>query len=405
MTVRRPLLTATLISGCAVLLAVAAGGAALALLGDPDPPGAATGWTGWTPADSSSHRTAQADRRAATPDDAAALALLGRAGTAAGTLAYTARTVTRSGTGMNPTTTEVVALPGVGTVVRSRDAAAVLAGDGRGSTLADAAHVLGLLEDNYRVVREVGADRQVAGRPALAVQVIRPDGTLAARYWVDEASGLLVRRDLEAAGAGATTTTRVTGLWLGTANVGHLPPIATDGWPQLLGPAELAARRAAGCSCAQTLPGGLTLLQARTERPLPPGEGVTHLLYSDGLTAVSLFDEPGRLDPAAVATLTAQGFTATDPGSRQVLERVGVPGSADGDGTGEWVWQSGGSVLTLVGPASPRGVAQDRLEQVAGALAPPGEAAADVDDGLPARVQRGFDRVQDALAQSWDQLS
>ena len=36
---------------------------------------------------------------------------------------------------------------------------------------------------------------QVAGRPARIVQLTRPDGSLAARFWLDQGSNLLLRRE------------------------------------------------------------------------------------------------------------------------------------------------------------------------------------------------------------------
>lgn len=59
--------------------------------------------------------------------------------------------------------------------------------------------------------------------------------------------------------------------------------------------------------------------------------------YSDGLFNVSLFEQRGQLDPAAVAGYTA---TTTPEGAR-VYQRYGMPSYA--------VWSSGGIVYTLVG--------------------------------------------------------
>lgn len=410
MTVRHPLLSAAAITGVAVLVGGVCGAAALALVGYPagsDPLTADSVWSGRNGSAAASGATA--DRKDMTPDDASAVALLARAGAAADTVAYSGVTLTAGGTTATPIRAEVTGLPAVGTVVTTAGGSAVLAGQGRSGSLADASRVLGLLVDNYRVVREAGDDTRVAGRPAGAVEARRPDGTLAARFWIDGGTGLLVRRDLVAKGGSTTSSTWFVALRLGSAAVTHPPPLAADEWSHLLDAPTRAAWRAAGCTCADTLPGGLTLLQARTDdagEAAGPGHGVVHLLYSDGLTEVSVFDEPGQLDPSAADVLRDKGFQAETYGGIPVLERIRRPAAGlSAVAMGEWVWESGTSVLTLVAPATPKVAAETRAGQIMAALyAAPSSAPASSSGGVTTWIPRGWDRVLTAVRQSWDHL-
>ena len=316
---------------------------------------------------------AAAQRRAQTPDDPRAVALLVRAGDAAQALAYEGRLVTRT-TALRPLTeTRVTAIPGLGTVVAGEGGALVLAGQGRSTSLADATAVLGLLADNYQVLRATAYDQDIAARPAEAVDARRADGTLAARFWVDRATGLLLRRDLLARSGATTISTWFAVLRVGPTRMLHLPPMAADPWSHRLDAHAQQEWRDAGCSCEPVLPDGMTLLQARTDDDglrAGPGHGVVHLLYSDGLAEMSLFDQPGHLGADAVAALTAQGFAPVTYAGVEIYERMTRPSrSVSPVGTGEWVWQSGTSVLTLVGAATPRAAVLDRTEQVVAALA------------------------------------
>lgn len=357
---------------------------------------AGQGWGAGATGPAALQAAAQA-RAAMTPDDAAAVVLLARAARSAVSVAYAGSTVSVSGS-----VREVVGLanlPGIGTVVTTAGRSAVLAGEGDSASIADAARVLGLLADNYRVLRESARDRTIAGRPAEEVEAHRPDGTLAARFWLDRATGLLLRRDLVAPDGTVVASTTFTAIRLGRAAVGPLPPLASDPWSATLDDTELAARRAAGCTCALALPGGLTLLHARVSSDDDAGPpDVVHLLYSDGLSEVSVFDQVGRLDPDSDA-LSDQGFQSTTYAGVPVLERA--VGAGGPDAVSEWVWQCGRSVVTMVGPAVPYGEAQQRAAAIIEAL----YVAPSADPGLTARIARGWDRAVDAVQRSWDRLT
>ena len=98
--------------------------------------------------------------------------------------------------------------------------------------------------------------------------------------------------------------------------------------------------RAEGWVCAPELPASLKLYDVHQDTT----NGSLQFSYSDGLFNVSLFEQRGALDPAAVA-----GFSTTEtPG---VYLRYGMPSYV--------VWSSGGIVYTLIGDLPP-----DMLGQV-----------------------------------------
>ena len=345
-----------------------------------------------------------------TPDDASAVALLARAGAAADTVAYSGVTLTTGGTTATPIRAEDhrAACRRHGRDDGGRLGRARRAGAQR--SLADASRVLGLLVDNYRVVREAGDDARVAGRPAGAVEARRPDGTLAARFWIDGGTGLLVRQGPRREGRQHDELDLVR---RAAPRLRGRDPSASAGRGRVVPPArraDAAAWRAAGCTCADTLPGGLTLLQARTDdagEAAGPGHGVVHLLYSDGLTEVSVFDEAGPARPQRGGRAEGQGFQAETYGGIPVLERIRRPAAGlSAVAMGEWVWESGTSVLTLVAPATPKVAAETRAGQdaMAALYAAPSSAPASSSGGVTTWIPRGWDRVLTAVRQSWDHL-
>lgn len=411
MTDRHPLVAAAGIATLVTLAGVLGVGGILAVIGHLSVDGdsvSATGWDGEYGADAATN--GPTDTRP-TPDDAAAVALLDRATSAVQTVAYHGVTLTGGNGLTEPVPTRVTGIPGVGTVVQSAQGSVVLAGQGRSASLADASRVLDLLVANYRVARAADADRVVSGRSALGVVASRPDGTPAARFWFDEGAGLLLRRDLLGRGGAVVSSTWFSELAVGRQRTPHLPPYAVDAWSHVLAPADRAAWRLAGCRCAEALPDGLSLLQARTDdagSAAGPGGGVVHLLYSDGLTELSVFEQPGTLDAAGTLELGTQGFESLTYAGVSVLRRV-LPAAESGVvlPTGEWVWVCGSSVMTVVAPALPQAAAERRVERVITALTAAarstGEAPA-AEDGVLAAVRRGWHRVTHAVTESWDHL-
>lgn len=210
---------------------------------------------------------------------------------------------------------------------------------------------LALLRANYHLVYQGVAP--TIGRTAVLIEALRPDRTVAARFWIDQATGLLLQRQLFGTDGRTTVrATRFTELVVdGSEFLSHLPPLLPDA-VRPVGPGEVEALRAQGWTCADALPGQLTLYDAHQDT----STGTLQFSYSDGLFAMSLFEQRGDLDPAAVA-----GYATTStPSGAQVFVRPGMPSYA--------VWSSGGIVYTLVGDL-PSGV----LSQVVAALphAPP----------------------------------
>jgi MucB/RseB N-terminal domain len=76
---------------------------------------------------------------------------------------------------------------------------------GHADVLTITAPLLALMGRNYRITY-AGAGT-VAGRAAAIVAVRRPDGGLAARYWLDRATGLPLRRELFDRRAGSSART------------------------------------------------------------------------------------------------------------------------------------------------------------------------------------------------------
>lgn len=215
---------------------------------------------------------------------------------------------------------------------------------------------LSLLQANYELVYE-GITRTI-GRSAVLVEALRPDRTVAARFWIDQATGLLLQRQLFTLdGRSMVRATEFTDLELDDSEfLSHLPPMLPDG-VRPVGLGGVGDLRAEGWTCADSLPAALRLYDVHRDT----ATGALQFSYSDGLFAVSVFEQRGALDPAAVA-----GYTATSsPSGAQVFVRHGMPSYA--------VWSSGGIVYTLVGD-----LPSDVLAQVVAAFPhePPREVTA-----------------------------
>ena len=188
---------------------------------------------------------------------------------------------------------------------------------------------LALLQATYQLVDKCCTD--LIGRTAVLVEALRDDQTLAARFWIDKATGLLLQRQLFAAdGTTMVRATVFTELDIeGSEFLAHLPPMLPSG-VEAVGMGKVDNLRSEGWVCAPELPSALKLYDVHQDT----ANGSLQFSYSDGLFNVSLFEQRGALDPAAVA-----GFTSTD--SPGVYLRYGMPSYV--------VWSSGGIVYTLIG--------------------------------------------------------
>jgi sigma-E factor negative regulatory protein RseB len=277
--------------------------------------------------------------------------------------------------GQGETSSSVVEVwhqPGGVTLMRASGAAPGTAGSGGVTTASqDPDGILGvsdrlltLLESNYEVVY-VGRG-SADDRAALVVEVRRPGGALAARFWLDAATKLPLRREIFAGGARMISEDAFTSLELGAGGLNSMPSPAAAPWTAQLDGARLTALRARGWPLPAKMPGNLALFAA-TERSASSGP-VIDVSYSDGLNVVSLFVQRGEL---------AQPM----PGWRQITVDGRTVYSVNPDDR-SFAWSANGYVYTMVADAP---VATVR--QVVTAM--PGPAPV----GFWQRMVRGFHRL------------
>jgi negative regulator of sigma E activity len=211
---------------------------------------------------------------------------------------------------------------------------------------------LSLLKATYELVYKCCTE--TIGRPSVLIEALRGDKTLAARFWIDKATGLLLQRQLFTADGGTMVRATVyTELKVDDSEfLSHLPPML-PGAVEAVGLGGVDDLRSQGWTCADELPASLKLYDVHQDSTA----GSMQFSYSDGLFTVSVFEQRGALDPAAVVGYTA---TSTTEGAK-VYVRQGMPSYA--------IWSSGGIVYTLIGD-----LPYDVLGQVVAALpheAPP----------------------------------
>ncbi len=164
-----------------------------------------------------------------------------------------------------------------------------------------------LLETHY-IVSYAGA-ASATKRAAQVVEAWREDGSLAARFWIDNSTGLPLERQVFDHSAHVTNEDYITNVQV----VKAAPPPASSGGPlastEALAPiaqpsgqlawsfpiarARLLAFSRAGWKVPASLPDGLTLFTGgETSTTSGP---VLDLSYSDGLYVITLFEERGKL--------------------------------------------------------------------------------------------------------------
>jgi sigma-E factor negative regulatory protein RseB len=161
----------------------------------------------------------------------------------------------------------------------------------------------------------------VAGRPTQVVAVRRAGGPVRARFYVDEISGLLVRRDVLSTNGKLLRSVRYTRLVTSDVapavptvpSAGAVTKITTDVGDEFAVPERVGS--------------GFRLL-GRYQHP----DGVVQLFYSDGLFSLSVFEQPGLVDwsslpdggrSTSVASERARWY-ASDAGSVVVWGRDGL---------------------------------------------------------------------------------
>lgn len=186
----------------------------------------------------------------------------------------------------------------------------------------------------------------VAGRPVTVVSASR-DGEIAARFFVDDRTGLLLRREMYEGGVLVRISAFASVQVSGRGFLAHLPP-------ELAAPVattvsvQQALASDEGYVCPQQLSDTFELTEL--QRLGQSGDGV-RATYADGLSTAVVYEQQGRLDSSAVAgwqrvrvdggTVTETGHGASDEmGRGAVAVRDGLPMVA--------VWESGGTVYTFV---------------------------------------------------------
>jgi sigma-E factor negative regulatory protein RseB len=259
--------------------------------------------------------------------------------------------------------------PGRGTVAKPADTAAASRGSAPGSEdpggileLSD--RLLDLMQANYQVMYT--GRGSALGRSAQVVEVLRADGSPAARFWLDSATKLPLRRELYDGRSRLVSEDAFIELQIGGRELRGMPAAAAHDWTGRLGRAQMLALRAKGWTLPGKLPDSLVLFSAN-QTSTRSGE-VVDLSYSDGLSVVSLFVQRGELPRAMPGwrpvALLGRTVYATDPDGRSL------------------VWSAGGFVYTVISDAPPATV-----DQVVAALPHPAQP------GFWGRMARGLRRL------------
>jgi sigma-E factor negative regulatory protein RseB len=207
-------------------------------------------------------------------------------------------------------------------------------------------------------------------RPAQVVEARREDGSLAARFWLDQVTKLPLRREVYDSGAHLVNEDVFIDLKVGAAAADTGPAAATPAPGAASGTrltaVDVTRMRARGWPVPAALPGGLSLFEAGAA-PTRSGQ-VLDLGYSDGLFVVSVFMQRGAL-PSKLAgwqkiTLDGRDVYTGRPDQRSVT------------------WAGRGFVFTIMADAPPA-----TLNQAVATLPynkPP---------GFWKRLSRGFGRL------------
>jgi sigma-E factor negative regulatory protein RseB len=224
--------------------------------------------------------------------------------------------------------------------------------------------LLNLMCANYRVA--VAGDGQSDGRAAQIVELRRPDGSLAARFWLDATTKLPLRREIFGSRERIISEDAFIDLRIGDSWLSDMPDAAARSWSARLNLAQLATLRAQGWPLPAQLPGSLRLVAAhRTNTTAGP---VVDLDYSDGLSVVSVFLQRGQLP-------------GTLPGWQEIAVRGRAVYSADPE-LRSLAWSARGFVYTVIAGAPPATV-----DQVVDAL------PHDTGPGFWGRIERGLRRL------------
>jgi sigma-E factor negative regulatory protein RseB len=308
-----------------------------------------------------------------TAADRAGLRLMIEAANACQTVAYRGIQLT-AWWGPNDSSTSVIQVwhrPGSGPLVQlspteagSSDGPADAAAQDPAGALGVSARLLALMRANYQI--SYAGPGSAMDRPAAVVDVRRVGGGLAARFWIDTATKLPLRRELYDSHGRLISEDAFIELSVGVSQLGSTPPARGAPWSRQLDSVERRALRAQGWPLPKVLPDGLTLFSASETsiRSRP----VVDLSYSDGLSVISLFVQHGQL-PRNLSgwrqvALSGRDVYASDPDDRSLI------------------WSSGGYVYTMIADA-PAATVSDVVARLPHSDEP----------GFWERMARGFRRI------------
>ncbi|MGH3191684.1 MAG: hypothetical protein ACRDPY_34600 [Streptosporangiaceae bacterium] len=225
-----------------------------------------------------------------------------------------------------------------------------------------------LLTQNY--VLAYAGSGSVYNRKAQVVQARRDDGSLAATFWLDNATKLPLEREVfDSAAHPIGEDEFINVAVFGRASIS--PPAGgvddpQGPWTDPQPPSQLLALRSRGWLVRPALPGDLSLFTGA--QTTTTSGTVLDLGYSDGLSVISLFEQRGNL-PARLAgwqktTVDGHVIYVTAPGQRSLT------------------WSSKGMVYTLITDAPAQTVAA-----VVGTL------PHDATPGFLGRMSRGLARL------------
>ncbi len=224
--------------------------------------------------------------------------------------------------------------------------------------------LVNLMRANYQVA-DIGQG-WTDDRQAQIVELRQPDGSLAARFWLDTETKLPLRREIFDSGARMISEDAFINLRLGSSGLRGMPATDARPWSPRLDQAQIARLRMQGWPVPAELPGNLLLVAAhQTHAAVGP---VIDLDYSDGLSVVSIFLQRGQL----------QG---TLPGWRETRLQ-GHPVYSTNPNLRSVAWSAHGFVYTVIAEAPPATV-----DQIVDAL------PHDAGPGFWGRIGRGLGRL------------
>lgn len=210
--------------------------------------------------------------------------------------------------------------------------------------------LLNLLTTNYRP--RLAGRGTVAGRPTHVVELrSAKDQQVVAAFWLDDLTSLPLQRVVYDKAGHETWRSEFKTVRIDDAGE-RMPSASSNGDDlapegQPLTPAEVHRLGKDGWSTPSALPQGLDLVDSRLT-----GKGkaqVLHLTYSDGLSTLSVFEQPGRLDTGKLRGWRQERF-----GGTTVWSWPGAPLSV--------TWSAHGRVFSVVSDDA------DRLDNVVAQL-------------------------------------